>query len=97
MIFSVDDRGEVFPYYEEGALKSLQVGAGAQVLLPGSVELDGHSGAERFYALWSERPIDASSVRAAVSAAMVGGGLAQSGRLGVGADVEQVSYLVRRP
>jgi len=47
LVFGVDDHGRVFPYYQEQRLTGVAVAAGARVFLPGSVELDSHSGWER--------------------------------------------------
>src|SRR5260370_340593 len=40
MIFGVDDRGRIFPYYGEGSLSSIPVEAGTNALLPGSIKLE---------------------------------------------------------
>jgi len=95
MVFGVDDGGQLFPYYGEGTLASIAVGAGASVMLPGSVELDNHHGVERMFALWSPTPVDAGAVRRAVGQALAGGDIARATRLNVPAD--QVSYLLKRP
>lgn len=96
MVFGVDDTGQVFPYYQEATLAGLEVRAGAKVMLPESVELDGHHGWERVYALWSPRPIAEDAVRAAVSSALgAAGDIRKADRLDLG--VEQVSYLLHRP
>jgi hypothetical protein len=99
MVFGVDDRGELFPYYEDGKLVSIAVAAGAQVMLPGSVELDAHKGWERVFAVWSEAAPDATAVRAAVREALAGAGgdLRKVTRLGLGPEIEQASVLLRRP
>jgi hypothetical protein len=95
MVFGVDDGGQLFPYYGEGALASIAVGAGASVMLPGSVELDNHHGVERVFALWSPTPVDAAGVRRAVAQALASGDIARATRLNLPAD--QVSYLLKRP
>lgn len=97
MVFGVDDRGQLFPYYGEGKgmLASIAVGAGASVMLPGSVELDNHHGIERVFALWSPTPVDAAGVRRAVAHALATSDLARTTHLDVLAD--QVSYLLKRP
>lgn len=97
MVFSVDDSGKIFPYYDEASLQSVAAVAGNQVALPGSIELDAHKGLERVFALWSETPLDGQSVRAAVAEALAkaGGDLHQVQKLSVGS--EQTSYLLNRP
>ncbi|HXI55405.1 MAG TPA: hypothetical protein VNO55_05070 [Polyangia bacterium] len=95
MIFGVDDRGQIFPYYGEGSLSSIPVGAEAEGLLPGSIGLDDHHGRERIFALWAAEPIDATRVKIAVTRAMVDGDVAQVSALNVG--VAQTSLLLRRP
>jgi hypothetical protein len=97
MVFGVDDTGQVFPYYQDATLAGIEVRPGAKVMLPGSIELDGHHGWERVYALWSAKPLAEQAVRAAVTGALgvAGGDVRKADRLGVPA--EQVSYLLRRP
>ena len=96
MIFGVDDDGQIFPYYSEQSLASIPVAAAARAILPGSVELDGHHGLERIYALWSEKPIPGEPVRKAVADALASAGdIELAARLKV--QGEQVSYLLKRP
>ncbi|HEX3694057.1 MAG TPA: hypothetical protein VH374_01610 [Polyangia bacterium] len=98
MIFGVDDRGQIFPYYGEGSLSSVPVGAGSMALLPGSIELGDHHGhgRERIFALWAAQPIDAKRVQVAVTQAMVvGADVARVVALDI--DVDQTSLLLRRP
>lgn len=97
MVFSVDDAGQIFPYYDESALHSVPVQAGNQVALPGSVELDDHKGFERVVALWSATPLEGQMVRAAVTQGLlaVGGDVTKLGKLAVAA--EQTSFLLARP
>lgn len=99
MIFGVDDHGEVFPYYLDGTLASVAVRPASRELLPDSVELDAHHGWERVFALWSPTPLEETPVRAAVAATLsrVGGDLRGAERIDLGGNVEQVSYLLRRP
>jgi hypothetical protein len=97
MVFGIDDTGQVFPYYQEGRLAGTPVAAGARVLLPGSVELDGHKGWERIYMLWSDSQLADSAVRTAVSSALAsaGGDVRRISLLDL--PVEQVSLVLRRP
>ena len=97
LVFGVDDTGKVFPYYEENALVGVPVHPGARVLLPGSVQLDGHKGWERIYWLWTESLLADSAVRAAVAASLAAanGDLRRTSALDL--PVEQVSLLLRRP
>jgi len=96
MIFGVNDDGKIFPYYSDGRLLGIPVAAGARHILPGSVELDGHRGLERVFALWSDKPINGEPVRKAVASA-----LATVGDIGLVSQLPlpaaQVSYLLRRP
>jgi hypothetical protein len=96
-IFGLDDTGQVFPYYEDKVLSGIVAPAGSRVVLPGSIELDGHRGWERIFALWSPEKLDPRAVEAAVQGALreAGGDVRQVGRLPL--PVEQVSYLLRRP
>ncbi|HEY2903948.1 MAG TPA: hypothetical protein VGL59_25400 [Polyangia bacterium] len=96
MIFGVDDRGQIFPYYGDDNLSSVPVAAGSKVMLPGSIELDNHHGWERLFALWSTQPADAGAVKRAVADALAEAhDITRVGKLAVPA--EQVSYLLRRP
>jgi hypothetical protein len=96
MIFSVDDRGQIFPYYGDDSLRSVPVAAGARAMLPGSVELDDHHGLERVFALWAAQPLDGGQVRQAVASALAAAGdIGRVEKLGLA--VDQVSYLLRRP
>lgn len=97
LVFGVDDTGTIFPYYEENRLVGVPVQAGARVLLPGSVELDGHKGWERIYVIWTASPLPDDAVRTAVASAWTaaGGDLRRTSALDL--PVEQVSLLLRRP
>ncbi len=97
LIFGVDDQGRIFPYYQEPRLASVAVAAGARVFLPGSVELDSHSGWERIFAVWSEEPLTDNGVRQAVATVLsaAGGDIRHATVLDL--PVEQVSLLLRRP
>jgi hypothetical protein len=97
LVFGVDDHGRVFPYYQEQRLTGVAVAAGARVFLPGSVELDSHSGWERIFAVWSEEPLTDDVVRPAVATVLsaAGGDIRHATVLDL--PVEQVSLLLRRP
>jgi len=96
-VFSVDDEANISPFYKDGELGSQPADLGTQVMLPGSVELDGHKGWERVFALWAPKPIDALTVRKAVESALAraGGDVRKLTELPL--DNDQVSYLLRRP
>jgi hypothetical protein len=96
MVLGVDDRGQIFPYYGEGRLSSVPAAAGAKVMLPGSVELDDHNGAERVFVLWAAAPIDGGAVKRAVAEALAAGAdITRAARLPL--ELDQVSFLLRRP
>jgi hypothetical protein len=69
LVVGLNERGEVFPYYPLQGTASASAVAGNDVMLDGSVVLDDTLGHERFYLLFTERPIQVSDVRAAVEAA----------------------------
>jgi Domain of unknown function (DUF4384) len=96
-IFGVDDSGQVFPYYPDGTLAGLRSEAGAHLFLPDSVELDGHRGWERIFAIWSETQLGDDAIRSAigVARATANGDLRRMTTLDL--PVEQVSLLLRRP
>jgi hypothetical protein len=97
LVFGVDDKGQVFPYYDEHSLVGVPVQAGARVLLPGSVELDEHKGFERIFLVWSETPLSDAAVRSSVasSLAAANGDVRRTSVLDLPG--EQVSLLLRRP
>ena len=97
LVFGVDDQGRIFPYYQDSALEGLYAEAGARIMLPGSVELDGHKGWERIYTVWSESQLREDVVRAAIAAtlAAVDNDIRRATALDL--PVEQVSLLLGRP
>jgi hypothetical protein len=97
LVFGVEDDGKIFPYYDEHGLVPVPTQAGARVLLPGAVELDGHRGWERIFLIWTEAPLSDAAVRAAVAARLsaANGDLRRTSVLDLPA--EQVSLLLRRP
>jgi hypothetical protein len=97
LVFGVDDVGRIFPYYQQGALAGSYAEPGARVLLPGSVELDGHQGWERIYAVWSEAQLRDDVVRASVATALAAAGNDIRRVTPLDLPVDQVSMLLRRP
>jgi hypothetical protein len=97
LVFGVDDTGRVFPYYRDDALAGVRAPAGAEVMLPDSVELDDHHGWERVFALWTPAVVGEDAVRTAVAEALaaVQGDIRQAAHLPI--EAEQVSFLLRRP
>lgn len=66
MVASLDGQGQVSLYYPYDGDRSAPVPAGTQEL-PGSIELDSVGGKERIYALFSDVPLNAGDVRAALT------------------------------
>jgi hypothetical protein len=97
LIFAVDDQGKLFPYYPDGVFEGTYAEAGARIMLPGSVELDGHKGWERIYAVWSEAQLRDDVVRAAVAATLAASGNDIRRATALDLPVEQVSLLLGRP
>lgn len=98
LVFAVDDKGEVFPYYQEGTtLSGMYAEAGARVLLPESVQLDAHQGWERIFSLWSDTQLRDDVVRTAITAALSAAGNDIRRVTTLDLPVEQVSMLLRRP
>jgi hypothetical protein len=97
LVFGVDDDGKVFPYYDEHSLAGVPVQAGARVLLPGAVALDGHKGWERIFLIWSETQLSEAAVRSSVASwlSAANGDVRRTSVLDVPG--EQVSLLLRRP
>lgn len=97
LVFGVDDDGKIFPYYQEHELVGMAAPAGAQVLLPDSIELDGHKGWERVYLVWSDGPLAEDAVRSAAASALSAaeGDVRRTTALDLPG--EQVSFLLRRP
>jgi hypothetical protein len=97
LVFGVDDSGTVFPYYDEHALVGVHAEAGGRVLLPDSVELDGHKGWERIFVLWSETQFADDAMRSAVSRTLSGVDNDVRRMTTLDLPVAQVSMLLRRP
>ncbi|HEY0709699.1 MAG TPA: hypothetical protein VGG33_23000 [Polyangia bacterium] len=96
-VVGVDDEGAVFPYYPDDGSAGLPVKTSTRAMLSDSIELDGHQGFERIFALWSPRPITLAAVRAATAQALTtaGGDLRRVDQLPL--DVDQATRLLRRP
>lgn len=66
MVASTDGAGVFSVYHPFGAAQSHPVEAKAKIELPGAVELDDTLGAEKLVAVFSEQPITAAQVEAAL-------------------------------
>jgi hypothetical protein len=97
LIFGVDDGGKIFPYYQENALVPVRVEAGARILLPDAIEMDGHTGWERIYAVRSDAQLGDDNVRAAVATALSAAGSDIRRATSLDLPGDQVSMLLRRP
>jgi len=97
LVFGVDDQGTIFPYYQEDVLVGTYAEAGARVLLPGSVELDGYKGWERIYAVWSDVQLRDDVVRSSVARSLAAAGNDVRRATTLDLPVDQVSMLLRRP
>lgn len=67
-LFSVDEWGRISRYYPETPGYSIPIVRGRNVPLPDGVMLDDYVGLERFFVLFSQRPIPFAQVQAAVAA-----------------------------
>ncbi|HEY0713951.1 MAG TPA: hypothetical protein VGF45_14820 [Polyangia bacterium] len=96
-VVGVDDTGAVFPYYPDDSSPGIPVKIARRAMLSDSIELDGHRGTERIFALWSPRPIPGATVQSAVAEALraAGGELEKIERLPI--DADQATRLLRRP
>lgn len=65
-LFSVDDRGLLSIYYPDGEGSSIPIQRGHRIPLQDRVVLDDYRGSELFISLFSDRPLDEITVRAAV-------------------------------
>ncbi len=66
-LFSVDERGRISTYYPEERGFSVPIVRGRNVPLPDGVMLDDYVGDERFFALFSARPLSFVEVELAVA------------------------------
>ncbi|MCK6546453.1 DUF4384 domain-containing protein [Myxococcota bacterium] len=93
VVANLDARGRFSLYAPARPGETLVVEAGANQVLPGSIELDDFVGAERIFVLFSERPIDPAAVERALVDAYAGakGDLAALPRPRLDAHVASVS------
>ena len=91
-VANLDDRGRYTRYYPARATESATQGAGADQVLPGSIELDDFVGTERIFLLDSAAPLEDREVEAALSRAFTRAQrrLEALGDLGLPARVESV-------
>lgn len=68
LVVSRDGAGAISVYYPFGEQKSALVASNTKSELPGSVELDGTLGNERLFAIFSNEPVNASTVESALKA-----------------------------
>ncbi len=66
-LFSVDDTGTITTYYPEKKGLSVPIARGRNVPLPDGVLLDNYVGHERFFALFSNRPLAYLEIEIAVA------------------------------
>jgi putative zinc finger protein len=78
IVASVDGSGAITVYYPYGGDHSVAI-EGDRVELAGSIELDDAPGPERIYALLSDRPIAAETVKSRLRAVAAGGAAAIRG------------------
>jgi hypothetical protein len=97
LIASLDAAGKSTIYVPAGGALSVAVKSGAWWEAPGSVVLDGTTGPERIYALFSERPLPAARVDQALAEVARGGAAAirSTARLPLDA-VDQASLLIEK-
>ena len=65
-LFSVDDNGTITSYYPDGRGSSIPIARGRNIPLPDGVQLDGYTGTERFFALFTSLPLHSTEVELAV-------------------------------
>lgn len=98
-LFSVDDAGQISPYYPYGPAYSIPIVQGRNIPLPDGVQLDGYVGHERFFALFSNQPLRFHDIGNAVSSAWMnarhkGEGIAHIERLAI--PCAQASFLIEK-
>ena len=70
LLFGIDDAGTITRYFPDGNIvQSSGLSAGAKQQLPVGIELDERPGRERLIALFSAKPLDQGSARAALESA----------------------------
>jgi hypothetical protein len=70
-LFSVDNGGIITTYYPENRVYSVPIVRGRNIPLQDGVRLDSYVGDERFYALFSDRPIGYPEVDVAVRSSLL--------------------------
>jgi hypothetical protein len=97
IVGSIDGSGHTSIYFPYEGIESVPIANGARVEVPGGIVIDASPGPERFFALFSDHPLQTFSIRRALDA--VGkrgaGGIRNASRLDVGAD-EEASVLVEK-
>lgn len=98
-VFSVDELGRVSCYYPDRDGYSVPIVRGRSVPLPDAVKLDSYVGKERFYALFTDKPISRREVEIAVGGELwrkitQGQGLEEMARLPVVG--RQISILIEK-
>jgi hypothetical protein len=76
LIASVDGAGQVSIYYPFHGEASAPIDGRSAVAVPGSIVLDRAPGPERIYVIYSDHPVQARAVRAALVGTAAGGALA---------------------
>jgi hypothetical protein len=97
LIGSIDGSGHASIYFPYEGAESAEIGRRDRFEVPGSIVIDATPGPERFFALFSGRPLQTTSIRRALDAVGKQGtnGIRNRVRLEVGAD-EQISILVEK-
>ena len=70
-LFSVDDAGVITTYYPEEKYRSIPIVRGRNIPLPDGVRLDSYVGHERFFALFSDQPVDFVEIEVAVRSSLL--------------------------
>jgi len=66
-LVSVDGEGRLTPFYPGDGASSLALGGSSELLLPGSIALDGYIGLERIFAVFTAQPLPWSEIEAAAA------------------------------
>jgi hypothetical protein len=97
LIASIDGSGHSSIYFPFEGSESAAVAPGERVEIPGSIVVDASPGPERFFALFSEHPLQTISVRRALDVVGRQGpsGIRNASKLDVGAE-QQASIVVEK-